>query len=224
MLKRLSRYFCFSLLLAVIACAPKKSVKVPPVYNGLSPEEIVLSIDRDIDLLKAITDIRIERNREPYDFIHASVLVKKPGWVHMKMYKFGVLVRDIVVKDDRVYVLSGKSSDSLKQFAREFYSAIIWWDNLEDGFIHNDNGQYIITTENRQLHLDRKTLLPLKQQIRVMEHLIQLSYRDPIETDGFWYPSLITIRAGEFTFAVTLKKIVKNPVLGEFDFRTPAEG
>jgi hypothetical protein len=56
-----------------------------------------------------------------------------------------------------------------------------------------------------------------------MDKIIQLSYSAPVETDGFWYPSVITISAGEYTFSVKLKKIVKNPVLGEFDFQAPSE-
>ena len=222
-MKKLSRYFCFSLLLMVIACTPRQGLKAPPVYEGLSPEDISLKIDNDIDILKAITEISVEKNKEPYDFINASVLVKKPGWVHMRMYKFGMLVKDIVIKDDMVYVLAGKSSDRLKQLASEFYNAIIWWDILKDGLIYSDEDEFIIRTDNKQLHLDRKTLLPVKQQIKVMDKIIQLSYSAPVETDGFWYPSVITISAGEFTFSVTLKKIVKNPVLGEFDFQTPSE-
>jgi len=223
MLKKLSGYFCFSLLLMVIACTPRQGLKAPPVFEGLSLEDISLKIDNDIDMLKAITDISIEKNKEPYDFINASVLVKKPGWVHLRMYKFGMLVKDIVIKDDMVYVLAGKSSDRLKQLAREFYNAIIWWDNLKDGSIYSDEDEFIISTDNKQLHLDRKTLLPVKQEIKVMDKIIKLSYSAPVETDGFWYPSVITISAGEFTFSVKLKKIVKDPVLSEFDFQTPSE-
>jgi hypothetical protein len=156
----------------IIACTPRQGLKAPPVYEGLSPENISLKINNDIDMLKAISDISIEKNKEPYDFINASVLVKKPGWVHMRMYKFGMLVKDIVIKDDMVYVLAGKSSDRLKQLARELYNAIIWWDILKDGLIYTDEDEFIIRTDTKQLHLDRKTLLPVKQQIKVMDKIL----------------------------------------------------
>jgi hypothetical protein len=205
-----------------IACAPKPVMKAPRIYQeDLSLEDVTEHAGKDIDVLKAIADIRINRNNEPYDVVNASVLARRPGWIHMRMYKFGMLVRDIVIKDEAVYVLSGKDSPGLRQLARELYNAIIWWGDLEDGVMHSEGDEYIIRTDNKTIYVEKANLMPLKQYINVLDTSILLTYDSPVEHDGFWYPSLINLYAGDFMFSVTLRKIIKNPELGPFDFQTP---
>jgi hypothetical protein len=205
-----------------IACAPKQAMKAPRIYQeDLSLEDVTERAGKDIDVLKAIADIRINRNNEPYDVVKASVLARRPGWIHMRMYKFGVLVRDIVIKDEVVYVLSGKDSPGLRQLAREFYNAIFWWGDLEGGVMRSEGDEYVIRTDNKTIYVEKGNLMPLKQYIRVMNTTILLTYDAHVENDGFWYPSLINLYAGDFMFSVTLRKIIKNPELGPFDFQTP---
>ncbi len=226
MSKKLLRYLYFSLLFIIVACAPKPKMAPPPLYEEaeLSLEEIVEKVGNDIDVLKAITDIKIERNDELYDFVNASVLVKKPDWVHMRIYKFGILVKDFVIKDKKLYVLSGKGSSNLKKLGREFHNAIFWWDNIQDGLLFREGSAYIIRTENKEIHLDTATLLPLKQEIIAFGKKIDITYKNPKkDEDDFWYPSKIIIYVGDFEFNVKLKKLVRNPSLGEFDFQIPAE-
>ena len=102
MLKKLLRYLCFSCVFIVIACAPKPKVTTLPSYGetDLTLEEVITKVSGDIVALKAITDIKIEKNDEPHSFIKASVLVKKPEWIHMRMYQLGILVRDFVIRDE----------------------------------------------------------------------------------------------------------------------------
>lgn len=208
-------------MLFFIACAPKPVMKAPRVYQEeLSLEDVTERAGKDIDVLKAIADIRINRNNEPYDMVNASVLARRPGWIHMRMYKFGMLVRDIVIKDEAVYVLSGKDSPGLRQLAKELYNAIFWWGDLEGGVMHSEGDQYVIRTDNKTIYVEKGNLMPLKQYIHVMNTTILLTYDAHVENDGFWYPSLINLYAGDFMFSVTLRKIIKNPDLGPFDFQT----
>lgn len=205
-----------------VACAPKPAMKAPRIYpEDLSLKDVAERAGRDIDVLKAIADIRINRNNEPYDVVKASVLARRPGWIHMRMYKFGMLVRDIVIKDGAVHVLSGKDSPGLRQLAREFYNAIFWWGDLEGGVMLSEGDEYVIRTDNKTMYIEKGNLMPLKQYIHVMDTTILLTYDSPVDYDGFWYPSLINLYAGDFVFSVRLKKVIKNPELGPFDFQTP---
>jgi hypothetical protein len=187
----------------------------------LSLEDVTERAGKDIDVLKAIAEIRINRNNEPYDVVKASVLARRPGWIHMRMYKLGVLVRDIVIKDEAVHVLSGKDSPGLRQLAREFYNAIFWWGDLEGGVMHSDGDEYVIRTANKTIYVEKGNLMPLKQYINIQNTTILLTYDAHVENDGFWYPSIINLHAGDFMFSVALKKVIKNPELGPFDFQTP---
>ena len=225
MSKKLFRYFCFSLLFVLISCAPKPKMTPPPLYQEreLSRDEVISKSGSDIEILKAITDISIEKNNEPYSFISASLLIKKPGWIHMRMYQLGILVRDFVIKDDTLYVLSGKNDEKLKKLGKELYNAIFWWNTYRSGEMSGEGETYVIRTEDREIHLDKTTLLPLKQEIRTLNKYIQVVYHEPVNNDGFWYPALLNIYMDDFTFSVRLKKLIKNPSPGEFDFQIPSE-
>ncbi|MEN8264369.1 MAG: hypothetical protein ABFR82_13000 [Nitrospirota bacterium] len=224
MLKTLSRFFFISLILAFAGCAPK--VAPPPQYleKDLSLEEIISKVSSDVEVMKAITDIRIEKNNEPYDFVNASVLVKRPGWLHMRIYKFGMLVKDFVIKDNNLYVLSGKGGDNLKKLGNEFYNAIFWWDDMHNAVMHRKGDEYIVKSEKKEIHIDSATLLPVKQEITAFSTKIDINYDKPKKDEnGFWYSSEMEIYIGDFKFSVNLKKLLKNPSLGEFDFRVPVK-
>jgi len=224
MSKKRFRYFCFSLLFVFIACAPIPKTTPPPLYEEqkLSLDEVISKAGSDIETLKAITEINIERNNEPYSFISASLLIKKPSWIHMRMYQLGILVKDFVIKDDSLYVLTGKNDDNLKKLGTELYNAIFWWDSYRGGEMSGEGDTYIIRTKDREIHLDKTTLLPLKQQIMTLNKNIQVLYYEPENNEGFWYPALLKIYMDDFIFNVKMKKLIKNPALGEFDFQVPA--
>ncbi len=225
MLKKLFRFSCFSLICLFIACAPKQKAALPPVYEEAEPalEDIMEKAGGDIAVIKAITDIDIRKNNEPYSALKASILVRQPGMVHMRMYQLGILVRDFVIRDDTLFMLSGSRDSRLKELGRELYNAIFWWDNYRMARLYRDDTEYIIVAEDKIIHLDRETLLPLRQDIQSPERKIRITYDNPVDHKGFWYPSLLKIYVNEFTFTVKLKKLFKNPELGEFDFLTPAE-
>ncbi|MBI4683414.1 MAG: hypothetical protein HY757_09995 [Nitrospirae bacterium] len=225
MSKKLLRCFYFSLLFVFVACVPTPKIAPLPLYEqrDLSLEEVIAKVSDDIDVLKTIADINIEKNNEPYSSISASMLIKKPGWVHMRMYQLGILVRDFVIKDDSLYVLSGKNDDNLKKLGRELYNAIYWWDGYSRGEMSVGGETYIIRTGDREIHLDKTTLLPLKQGIKVLNKNIQVTYYEPVNNEGFWYPALLKIHMDDFTFTVKIKKLIKNPLPGESDFQVPSE-
>jgi hypothetical protein len=141
----------------------------------------------------------------------------------MRIYQLGMLVRDFVIKDDTLYVLTGKKDNNLKKMGRELNSAIFWWENAENGTMYRQGGEYIIEAEDKKIHLDSTTLLPVKQEVSVLHSMIFIEYNEPRDYDGFWYPSIIKIFAGDFEFRVKLKKLIQNPALGEHDFNVPEE-
>jgi hypothetical protein len=222
-LKKLLKYFSFSILFIFIACAPKPKLLPPPLYEDteLSLEGIILKAGSDLESMKAISDITVEKNDKHFSTFSASSLIKKPDWVHMRVYQLGMLVRDFVIKDNTLYVLSGKEDLNLKNLGREMHNAIFWWEDINNGTLTVNNDKYVISSSYKELHLDRDTLLPLIQIISSEQGLIVMNYEEPKETDGYWYNSIIKINLNEFKFNVKLKKLIKNPVLGEADFRVP---
>lgn len=214
---------CFLLLsFCLSGCVPR--VAPPLLYRGvdLSLEEVIQKSGKNIDTLKAISDISIEKDNEPYSYISASALIKRPGQARMRIYKFGMPVNDILIKDEQVYVLSGKSSGVVKELGREFYHAVFWWDGIKDGVMHKEGNEYIIKTESKEIYLDRETLFPMRQEITTEGKSVLIKYSEPKNEESFWYPSTIDIKMGDFILKVQVKKLVLNPQLDEHDFRAPA--
>ena len=224
MSKKLLRYLCFSVFIILAACAPRPTVAPPPSYDEteMTLKEVLAKAGKDIKVLKAITDIRIEKNNEPYSFIKASVLIKEPQWIHMRIYQLGMLVRDFVIRNNELYVLSGKNDSNLMTLGRELYNAIFWWDAYSSGVMHRDDETYVIRTDDKKIYLDRSTLLPLRQEIKALNKNIRITYENPVNNDDFWYSEILKINVADFTFTVKLKKLIRNPSLGEFDFQIPA--
>ncbi len=95
---------------------------------------------------------------------------------------------------------------------------------MENAVMHRKGNEYIVRSGDKEIHLDRATLLPLKQEIMSLNTKINITYDKPRKGEnGFWYSSEMVIYINDFKFSVKLKKLLKNPSLGEFDFRIPAK-
>jgi len=214
-----SYFLLFSFYLS--GCVPR--VAPPPLYRGtdLTLNEVIQKSGKDIDALKAIADISIKKDNEPYSDISVSARIKRPGLTRMQIYKFGVPVNDILIKDEKVYVMSGKSSGVIKELGRELYHAVFWWDGVKDGVMHKEGKEYILRTEGKEIYLDSETLFPLRQEIITVGKSVSMIYSEPKSGEGLWYPSVIDITIGDFILKVRVRKLLLNPQLDDNDFRTP---
>ena len=222
MLKKRWIYFSFSIILILTACAPK--VAPPTIYKDalLSLEEIIeVTGKKDITSLKAITDIKVIVDGRPHSDVSASAVMKKPGMSHIKAYKLGMLIGDIIVRDGETHVLSGKVSDKVKEFSKELYDAVFWWDDMKDADIFRREGEYLLKKVSKKITLDSATLLPLKQEINSNGRNILIMYSEPANADGFWYQSLMEITLENYVFKVEVDKLRLNPDVGEGEFDLP---
>jgi hypothetical protein len=214
--------YCFLLpVYFLTGCAPKAITPLQPQYKEeLSLDEIVSKVSDDIQVLKAIADMRIEKNGDLYDHINASVIFQRPDNAHMRMYKLGMLVGDIVMKDGELYIITGKKDPKLAGLIEEFLHAVFWWDNVQGDSLYSEKDEYIIRKAGKEIRLDKATLLPVRQDIISSGKNVHITYTEPQSFDGFWYPSKLEISVDAFRFIVTIEKLIKNPQLGEYDFKT----
>jgi len=214
--------YCFLLPVCFLTgCAPRAVTPLPPQYKEeLSLDEIVSKVSDDIQVLKAIADIRIEKNGELYDQVNASVIFQRPDNAHMRMYKLGMLVKDIVMKDGELYVITGKKDPKLADLIEKFLYAVFWWDNVQGDSLYSEQDEYIIRKANKEIRLDKATLLPVRQDIISSGKTVHITYTEPKDYDGFWYPSKLVISVDVFRFIVNIEKLIRNPLLGEYDFKT----
>ena len=192
----------------------------------LSLDEVITVAKRDIDVLKAIVSIKTEKNNELYSYVDASLLLKRPNWLHMRMYKFGMPVGNFLLKDDVVQTVSGKGVSQLGAFGKELYYSVFWWEDIENALMYKQAENYIIRTHNREIRLDHATLLPELQEITINDKKIYIFYDKPKKivstvqsiTD-LWYPSVLNIEMDTYRLRIRLRKLLINPPLNEGDFK-----
>ncbi len=215
--------FYFLLLTFYLSgCAPK-IVTPPPLYKDreLSLEEIITIAQRDINTLKAIVSINVEKNDRPYSNVDAALLLKKPNWLHMRLYKFGFPAGNFLMKDNMVYAASGKGSNRFKEFGRELYYSIFWWEDIEDAVMHREAENYVIRTKHKEILLNKNTLLPERQEVAVNNKKIFIAYSKPKKEENVWYPSTVKIEIDAYRFTIKIEKLFINPLLNEDDFKEP---
>ena len=240
-------FYFLLLTFYLLGCAPK--VAPPPLYKDLdlSLNKVIKIARRDINVLKAIVDIKIESNGNPHLYINASMLLKKPSWLHMRLYRFGIMVGNFFIKDNVVYTISGKGSDKFKDFGRVLYYSVFWWEDLKNAMMYKQNKQYVIKAENKEIRLNSSTLQPESQEITTKDKKIYILYDKPKQQvdltsrlaqpayrtgrldseerflDDFWFPSVVKITIDAYRFTVKVDKLIVNPPLGENDFKMPEE-
>jgi len=201
----------FSLLFIIIlSCVQEKKVSIihetPP---AVTIDDILARIPEDINTLKAIVDIKISKDKKPFDFFNASLTFKRPDQVHIRLYKLGILVRDIVVRDNEIKIIKGNKIQSMDRLLDHLYRTVLWWEGLSDGEFIDRDDYYLIRTDFRSIKISKETLLPVSQEIFTEQGIFYLSYDSPRDFNGLWYPSIISTSAGDFDFYIKIKKIIR---------------
>lgn len=217
MLKKPLKYSFFSAFLLLISCAPLLSP--PPQYFGqdLTLEEVIAQVSHDVETIRAVVDVDIATHSQFVSSLSASVLIKRPGLIHMRVYKFGMLVDEILIRDDIVRILSGET-DLLEHIGTEFYDAVFWWDDMKNASLRREGAEYVIRTVEKEIRLNHASLFPTSQIIRRDERLGRILYREPKREGSYWYPSKIEINIRGHIFLVRVEKLSVNPEPGERDF------
>ncbi|GAB4534311.1 MAG: hypothetical protein Fur0020_00860 [Thermodesulfovibrionia bacterium] len=220
-MKRLFRFYFFSISIIIFSCAPRD---LPPkLYSGieLTLNDVISRSSNRIKGIKAVLEIDIERADNTFYHTSASILIKEPRMVHIKTYNLGMLVGDVVVKGDDVYVLYGRIDKGLEPFIKRLYDIVFWWDGMRNGYMYKDNGLYIIHKDTRKLSLDSATLLPVKQSLTLEGKTFHINYDRPFREGDFWYPSFIEITMDDYRFLVKIERLFLNPESIEDDLMLP---
>jgi hypothetical protein len=138
-------------------------------------------------------------------------------------------VGDFLMKDDVIHTASGKGNTKIREYGKELFHAVFWWEDIENAKMHREAQSYVIRGDNREVRLDSSTLLPRSQVIRVNEKRVSVLYGKPkkeiiLSSGGqaavdFWYPSFLTIDIGTYAIEVEIEKLLINPPLNQGDFQ-----
>lgn len=199
MWKNVSKLFLVSVFLTLCSCA----VKQPrlPDYTTTNLQE-VLSSRNAISSIETTFSIVFEKDDTEMKGDGALTLFKN-GDLSMRIYSFGFLAFEMssnggIIKSNppvdrnRSIILSAGLRDCM-----------FWWD-IGNFHMEEDEIGYTLENMTRSLRINKKTMLPEKQTVSLLDgRELLIIYENPHYDGVAWYPSKIRVELARY--AVTLK-------------------
>ena len=129
----------------------------------------------------------------------------------LRIYSMGFLMAEI--KETDGIIKSAPPSDRIKNIilVEGLRSSMLWW-LIKDYEIEDQNGNYHIRNSSRKIVIDKKTMLPVSQTIELDNGKeLRISYGEPANSDGFWYPSRMKIELSKYVVKLKIKSISSIP-------------
>ncbi|MBI5073787.1 MAG: hypothetical protein HZB62_01240 [Nitrospirae bacterium] len=197
------KLFFVSIFVLAAACAPKR-VEMPAVEQRSI--DVVLAERRSIERIDAAMSVVFEKtDSEMYG--DAVLDIGQDGNLHMKVYTLGILAMDLTSKNGLVKSTPKLDKNKTAILTQGLRDSLFWWD-LKDFTVREEKDQLILQNATRQVVIDRKTMLPQKQVISFDDgKQLKISYDNPAQAQGVWYPSKMRIELSRYTVTLTVREI-----------------
>lgn len=208
MLKSAWRLFWVSLIALAAACAPARTVVVAPSMEGRDLGEYLVDRGR-IAGIDARFGILFERNEAEIRG-DAAISMARNGDLSLRVYSLGFLALELTSGEGVTKSTPHLDGDKKLILTRGLRDCIFWWD-MPDYVLADEGDRYSLDSGMRQIWIDKRTFLPLRQRIWFDDgRELIVTYGEPQESEGVWYPSKIRIEL--LSYAVTLS-------ISEMEFR-----
>jgi len=200
------KLFFVSILICVSACAPKK-VELPAAEQRSI--DVVLAELRSIERINTTMSVVFEKTDSK---MHGDAVldIAKDGDMHMKVSTLGILVMDLSSKNGLIKSTPKLDKSKTAILTQGLRDCLFWWD-LKDFAIQEENDHIVLQNATRQVVLDRKTMLPQKQRISFDDgKLLTVIYDNPIQAKGIWYRSRMRIELARYAVTLTVSEISFN--------------
>lgn len=203
MYKSALNLFLLSILIIFSACTPKR-VEVP-TYVGINLNDVLSSYQNifSVDTTFSATFIREDTEISGDGVVNISI----SGDMNMRIYSFGFLAFELISKDGVI-----KSEPQIDKYKSTILTyglrdCIYWWD-IKNYELEENNDNYILVNNQRQVWINKKTMLPVKQIIFLSDgRQLDIIYENPEKFENFWYPSKLRIEFARYAVVLKLKDI-----------------
>jgi len=188
--------------LFTFSCASKR-IELPD-YEGADIKKIITERS-SVKGVNATFHIEFEKNDSTMTGDAALTLTERT--LELRIYSMGFLMAEIKETDGRIK--SNPPSDRNKNtiLVEGLRSSILWW-LIKDYEIEEQNSNYHIRNSNRKIVIDKKTMLPVSQTIELDSGKeLRISYDEPANSNGFWYPSKMKIKLSKYVVNLQIKSI-----------------
>ena len=189
-------------LLLLPSCASKKIAL--PDYEGADIKKIITERS-SIKGVNATFHVEFEKTDSTIAGDAALTLTERT--LDLRIYSMGFLMAEI--KETDGIIKSAPPSDRNKNIilVEGLRSSMLWW-LIKDYEIEEQNSNYHIRNSSRKIVIDKKTMLPVSQTIELDSGKeLRISYGEPANSNGFWYPSRMKIELSKYVVKLQIKSI-----------------
>jgi len=194
--------FCSIALLLLTSCAAKR-VELPD-YEGADIRKVIAERS-SIKGVNATLHIEFEKNDSA--IVGDAALTLTDRTLELRIYSMGFLMAEIKEMDG--IIKSAPPFDRNKKIilVEGLRNSILWW-LIKDYEVEEQSGNYHIRNSSRKIVIDKKTMLPASQTIELDGGKeLRISYEEPANSNGFWYPSKMKIELSKYVVKLQIKSM-----------------
>jgi hypothetical protein len=193
---------CFISLLLCCSCAPRKVVAPAPERADLRQVIEARDTISAIDMTFAIAYEKDEAGMRG----DGAATIWENGDLQMRVYYLGFLAFEMSAENGVIKSTPPIDWNRRTILAYGLRDCMFWWD-VKDYRIETSGEELVIMNKSRQVWIDPKTFLPLRQAIRTDDgREIRISYDAPERSGDFWYPSRIRIELARYAVDLKVKE------------------
>lgn len=203
---RLLRYFSVVLLFFLFSCTAKR-VELPD-YEGIDVRTVITERS-SIKGVNATFHVEFEKTDSTIAGDAALTLTDRT--LDLRIYSMGFLMAEIKETDGIIKSTPPSDRNNNTILVEGLRSSILWW-LIKDYEIEEQNNNYHIRNSSRRIVIDKKSMLPVSQTIEFDSGKeLRISYEEPANSNGFWYPSRMKIELSKYVVKLQIKSIAFIP-------------
>ncbi|MFH0933064.1 MAG: hypothetical protein V1832_01945 [Nitrospirota bacterium] len=177
-----------------------------PVYEGIDVRD-VLSAKNSISAMDATFSIIFEKGDS--EMRGEGVLnISRIGDLSLRVYSFGFLALEVTSENGMIKSNPRIDRNKSKILTQGLRDCLFWWD-IQDFEIDEKDGMYLLRNFSREIWLDKKTILPIKQRVSLEDGKeLRISYEDVEKMGDVWYPSTIKIELSQYSVTLKMREIL----------------
>lgn len=129
------------------------------------------------------------------------------GNLDLRVYSLGFLAMELTSLDG--VVKSNPRLDSTKKtiLTQGLRDCLFWWD-IKDFTVEDEGGYYLLRNADREILIDKKSVLPKKQLIYFSNgKVLTVYYDNPAREEGILYQTRMRIELSRYAVTLVVKKI-----------------
>jgi hypothetical protein len=203
MWKNALKLFFVSIFILLAACAPRK-IEMPS-YEGRDFREVIAGMQ---NISEIETKMSIVFEKVDTEMMGDGALsISRDGDMSLRVYSLGFLAMEVTSREGTVKSTPRLDKSKTMILTKGLRDCLFWWD-IKDFTLSEDRDAYLLINGERELWVDRKTLLPRKQIIRFDgDKELTIYYERPARENDVWYQSKMRIELSRYRVTLTVKNI-----------------